>query len=738
MSFSVHFDIQIYFFVLFAGLAVGAAYFMYHNASYLTKLQRSFLAFLRALSVFLLLLAVSNLVTDFIHFTSKKRDVFVLVDDSKSMSLTDGSVNRAKLAREVLRSAKNLSSDFDVVPITFGSRVEKMNNMKSLDSLKFDQPATDIESALDEVAKIVQESSDLSAFVLLLTDGNYNTGSNPIDVARTLPIPVYAIGIGDSTNPKDIVVHQLITSPTIYAGKKSVVNAIVSSSGFGGKIVAVQLIDDGKVTDSKYVKLPDEGDVEVSFDYVPDKPGTHVLKVSVSPQKGEASDKNNSSLAIVDVLKGKHSVLLVAGEPAVDVAFIKRNIEASGDFDLETLVQRDANTFYVPMEETKHGSETSQESVTKVLSKKYDAIVLYDFPNFQSSSTFREILDVLNSSQLPFVYFAGNNFSSSEVTRLPRLPFSVESFRQGSSRNPEIQIGLSMLNSESIPAWLQPVYSLLNANVNLMPPLYFQRIESKPTNGSIPLAFPVFNSVPMNSPVFYVSQNGKSAAFLAYGLWRTQLMSSLSGLNSSFLKDLLTSLLRMLINSGKQKLLTVHADKKVYDPSELVNLNALLVDQSGAAVDGAVIDVRIRKLAPDGRSLAESDVQLSGNGNGSYSGTVNGLSEGKYFYFAEAKSGQNFLGADSGTILVEPLNREFVRTSMNVDLLRQISTVTGGEFLESAQFIRDGLPVKPEWKEPVRVSNVTRFEILSSLPILVIVFVSLSVEWIMRKIWGLP
>jgi len=756
MNFSIRFDIHFYVFIIFAVVSAGISYLMYHNATDISRISKGFLGLLRALSVFLLLLAVSNLVTDFVRFTSKKREVFVLVDDSKSMSLNDGTVNRPQVTKDVLRSVKGLSSEFDLVPVIFGDHV--LLGSGGFDSLKFDQTATNIESALVDVANQSQQNPGQPAFGILLSDGNYNTGGNPVDIARNLSIPIYSAGIGDSMQPKDIAIRQLIPSPSVYAGKKSIVNVIVSSFGFGGKTVTVHLMDDGKEIGSKDLTLSNDGNVESSFDYAPDEVGTHILKAYVAPQKGEATERNNSATATVDVLKGKYSVLLVAGEPSVDVAFLRRNIVLSDDFDLSILVQKDANSFNVPVGivpspkgqegESGHGTGESANP-SEILSRKYDAVLLYDFPNSQSSGTLQDVLNILNSTEsvsasgVPFAYFAGRNFTQAQISRLPRLPFSVQNVSSEfpglqNSQNPansEIQIGISASESVSIPAALQSVNSLLTLNSNLIPPLYYRRVECKPADGSTLLATAVLNGVRLDSPIFYVNQFRRSAAFLAYGLWRTQLMSSLSGLSDNFLQDFLTTLIRTLISSGKQKLLNVYTDKKIYDPSETVNMNALLVDQFGSPISDAIVEVNIRK---ERNHQVADNVQLNQTGEGSYSGSVSGLGEGKYFYVAQANSNSAFLGADSGTIVVEPMNAEFVQTSMNVQLMRQIASVTGGEFMTPAEFMHGGLKINPEWKQPIRQSNVSRFELLSSLPILAVVFVLLSIEWVTRKIFGLP
>ncbi|HUI28683.1 MAG TPA: hypothetical protein VLX91_00600 [Candidatus Acidoferrales bacterium] len=720
----ISFDLPFYFIFLFAFSSVGLAYLMYRKVHEIAKPKQAFLFTLRSISFFLLFLVLANLTVDIVKAYTKKRDIFVLLDDSKSMSLYDGTVRRSQVERNLLQSERfqDLSKGFDIVPVIFGGEVLKLN---SLDSLKFDQPLTNVESALVEASRLGTNAQP--AFAVLLTDGNYNSGGNPVDIARSLSFPVFSVGVGDSIQPKDVVAKQMITAPSAYAGKKSVVRAIISAFGFGDKSAAVQLLEDGKVVDSKEVTLTNEGNIEVAFSYTPKIAGTHGLIVRVPPLKGEFDQRNNSVSASVEVMKGKYSVLLIAGEPASDVAFLRRNIESVDEFDLKVLIQKDENNFYAPV-----GRENASKDVNEILSQKYDALLLYDFPGPQSEGTLHQIQSILNST--PYVYFAGKNFSPEQLSHIPRIPFVVRSF-DPELPGGEFQVGVSTISPGQSSAGLLPLFALLNENCDLIPPLYYQRMECTPANGAVSLAVPVLNGVRLTSPVFLVSEMGRSAAFLAYGFWRIQLMNSISGLRSDFLRDLVATLVRNLINSGRQKVLTVDTDKKSYDPSETINFNSILVDQTGSPVNDAVIDVNIRK---EPTKNFVNDVQLSRNGDGSYTGNVGGLGEGRYSYYARAKSSAGFMGADSGTIVVESLNKEFIQTSMNARLLNQISFVTGGQFLTPQEFIDGRLTIKPEWTEPLTLKTENKFELLSSLPVLAAVFVLLGAEWVMRKIWGLP
>ena len=713
MNFQIHFDIPFYAFLLFGALSAGLSYLMYRKLEGISRPRQTFLGVLRAVSFFLLFLAMANLVTDFIRFESKKRDIFLLVDDSKSMSLKDGPVSRPDIVKAILGSAsfRDLQKYFQITPVVFGGSVL---HAIPLDSLRFDQPATNIESAVSQVSK--RSSNGRAAFALLLSDGDYNEGGNPIDAVRDLPFPVYTIGIGDSTVPRDVIVKRVIPAPAVYAGKKSVVKAIIGSNGFGGALVTAHLLEDGREVDAKSVTLPQTGDVEVSFDYIPTTVGTHLLRVYIPPLNGEFNRRNNSATVTAQVQKGKYSVLLVAGEPATDVAFLRRNLEGSGDFDLKVLIQKTGGSFY-------------ENDAAATLSGKYDAVVLYDFPNKESEGTLGDVMRMLNETGVPYAYFAGAEFSAQKVSELSRLPFAVTGYEPG-----EVQVGVSLVNNGTLPIMVQLVYTLIEANSALFPPLYYNQIQCRPSPGSVALASPVINGARVGVPLFLLDPAAHTAAFLAYGIWRLELMSPLSGLRKDFLQDFLTALVRTLISGGKQRLLTVHTDKNVYDPSEPVNFNALLVGQSGSPVDGAAVDVSIRNT----NSRTASHIRLSSTGEGGYEGSASGLGEGKYTFEARAALGTTFLGADSGTVVVEPLNTEFVQTAMNASLLRQIASVSGGQFMTPSRFEKEGIDVGPALKEPLKLADKRRFELLTFLPILGLVLFLLAAEWTIRKIWGLP
>ena len=47
-------------------------------------------------------------------------------------------------------------------------------------------------------------ASNLQA-VVLITDGNSTTGMNPLYEAQELAVPVFTVGVGDTTDQKDLL-----------------------------------------------------------------------------------------------------------------------------------------------------------------------------------------------------------------------------------------------------------------------------------------------------------------------------------------------------------------------------------------------------------------------------------------------------------------------------------------------------------------------------------------------------
>ncbi len=147
-----------------------------------------------------------------IVFTSQQMPVVaILVDASRSMEIKDRIGDRREELHRILSSPqmKSIAGHGEARYYMFGSTVKSVDPA-ILDSLRGTEDATDISSALRALSTD-REQQNIDA-ALLVTDGSYNLGQNPIYGAEQLGMPVYTVGIGDSSEQKDVLVTRVVAN----------------------------------------------------------------------------------------------------------------------------------------------------------------------------------------------------------------------------------------------------------------------------------------------------------------------------------------------------------------------------------------------------------------------------------------------------------------------------------------------------------------------------------------------
>ncbi len=166
-----------------------------------------------SLAVFIFALAQPRLVRGETHIKASGIDIVVAIDLSGSMRSEDfgEGQSRIKLAKEVLsKFIDNRPNDriglvafakeaYIAAPLTLDHDF-LLHNLERLDIGKIDESATAIGSALMAALNRLKDLKDKSKIVILMTDGQNNSGKIPpltaADAAKALGVKVYTIGIG--------------------------------------------------------------------------------------------------------------------------------------------------------------------------------------------------------------------------------------------------------------------------------------------------------------------------------------------------------------------------------------------------------------------------------------------------------------------------------------------------------------------------------------------------------------
>jgi hypothetical protein len=713
----LHLTILFRFILLFfaAACSILVSLFVYRSTvPPVSTVKRYTLIALRSGGLFLLFLLLGEPLISLITHSLDQPVIAVLADDSQSMAISDLKGEREKTLKSILHDDvwKKIGKNGRIAYFLFNSKARRVTSIPD-DSLTCKGEATDIAEALKSVKQNCQ-SSNLQA-VALLTDGNSTTGMNPLYEAQELAVPVFTIGVGDTTEQKDLVIRKALTNEIAYAGTKVPVNVTVHSAGFGGERVLVSLHEGAAILDEKPLVL-DGGtrDYLVPLSFVAEKEGTQKITAEVSTLPGELTPKNNHLSFFMKVLKSKMRVALIAGSPSQDAAFIRRALMSDKNYEVIPFIEKNDGTFYA-------------NTLTADALKGVDCLVLVGFPTAHSSSHSLQTVVDAGFSEKPFLIIMSRTLDYDKLHTLdPLLPFSVVNPTvnelQIFATVPETQRNNSILkiggSANTLELWskLPPVFRMQGS--------FRSKIESEV------LATARFQSTPLNEP-FIVARNvnkQKSLAVLGYGLWRWSMLSDEGSGTDQLLEHFMGNAVRWLTTQEDSRRIRVQSTSHVYTTQDAIEFTAQVYDEKYQPLDDAQVEVRVQ-------SGSETiSIALNALGSGQYHGEIESLGEGEYMFTARVLADGAVLGNDQGSFSVGGLNAEFLETRMNKSLLQQIAEETGGRYFDSDNInsLADDLAAIPNFKSR-DVSTSADIEIWNSRWMLACVIFIFAVEWFMRK-----
>ena len=196
--------------------------------------------------------------------------IAVLVDDSRSMAISENGVTRHAQAVNALqngvlaslnRSFQTRLYRFDAVP----ARIE------SLKDLQLSAPSTRIGDSLKQLS---EETSDLPiGAVVLLSDGDDNAGgidADAISALRARRIPVHTVGFGRERAEHDVELDDAAVAPRALADSRLAAKITLHQRGYAGAKINLTVSDASagqvKVLASRSITLGADGNLQTMTD----------------------------------------------------------------------------------------------------------------------------------------------------------------------------------------------------------------------------------------------------------------------------------------------------------------------------------------------------------------------------------------------------------------------------------------------------------------------------------------
>ncbi len=652
--------------------------------------------------------------------------VALLVDTSASMGLTDGLGSRNEILADVLSSdALNaLENRYRVHNYRFAEDLSPLPE-GGVDSLTTDGAGTDIGAALSFL-KDGARTGRFSA-AILMSDGNFTVGRDPLRAADDLGLPLYTVGIGDTLGVRDLSVSHLAVNEVVYAGSNVPVEVVVSSRGYDRVRVPVTLREEGRILRSEEVALDGrEGDRTVVFHVLPDTVGIHRYQVEVSELDGEITARNNRRDFTIKVLKSGLRVLYVEGAPRADMGFLRRTLERDASLEVTSIVFRPNGTTY---------PEPLPASRTDWFA--YDLVILgsVDYQRIRPWADF--LVSFVEERGGGLIAFGGpHSFEMGGYAGTPvghMMPFGIASTARGMTEKTFVPV-LTADGSAHPITRLDDDPAESKQRWTELPPLPGMNQVGRAKPGATVLAGnPTWRTGNEVTPVIVEHRygQGRVLGIAAQGLWRWDLMMWGSGGTNAAYERFWNNAVRWITVREASRRTRVAPDKLQYRGGESIRFDGQVYDENYRPVEQADLSVTVRS-GQEGADALQLD--LSSTGQGRYTGRLQFLPAGAYSFEAAAALNGMPMGTDRGGFVVGEAGAEFERTRMDRALLVQLADKTGGRFYLPSETapMADDVDI-----DEITVQETRTFTLWDHPFVLILLVGLLAAEWLVRRYTGM-
>lgn len=717
----------------------------------LSRRQRSVLVCLRLAVIALAMFAMLR--PALVQTTTRRQSatLVLLVDQSRSMSVADavGGQTRWEVLRGALDGAQPqlaaLGEELEIKLYTFDGQAHEID----FSGGKFDLEAvpegkeTAIGAALEEVLR--REAGKRLAGVLLLSDGAQRALA-PRDIAPQLPArrladlgyPLYTLRFGQARGlgqARDVSVRDLSVNETVFVKNDLTVHGVVRAEGYGGRGLAIELLMEnaaGKMEPVAGKELPPfkSGEaVDIALDTVPQTPGEFKVTLRAPRQPGELVTTNNEMSTFVTVLKGGVNVLYLEGSLRVDSKYLLQSLDASPDIkvDYVRLDRRDPNQRPVDLQD-------------RFRRGKYDVYMLGDVDaSFFTPAELAALAAVVKQGAGlvmlgGFHTFGPGGYADTPLADL--LPVTMdarERQRPGDAIRSDVQLAGPLKMRPTKPQgarhYLMRISDGADAETawDKLPPL-----EGANKLGSPKPAAQTLGATPDGKPLLVVHEaGGRVMAFAGDTTWHWW-MEGFEAQHKRFWRQVILWLARKDETSDGN--VWIKLAQRRYGPQQRVEFTAGARSPQGEPLADARFTAEV--LLPDGKKQKINLVQRGEQAHGAFDDTA---TTGDYAIVVTAQQGAATVGTARARFLVFEQDLELDNAAADPSLLSSLSAVTkeaGGVSLAPEE-LPELLTQLQQHPPELEVETQVKHTPWDTWPFYLLFVSVISVEWYLRKKWGL-
>ncbi len=734
--------------LLLVGLAVVVVFFLFRSDAPARVRVVSCCLRLAALALLALPLFEPALVTPSV--VPNENFVVVLVDDSGSMSVTDGPGGQTRLdqAHELLYGEEGgiiraIEEDFQVRLYTFDERASRADTLTGAAR----GPATDISAALDRVMSDFR-SLPLTGIVLM-TDGADNSAQQPLAKAeelRSLGISLHVVGLGEESFEAERELMDVLVSKGIGKRTGAEIEAKVRSWGEEPEPVTFNIYAGDSIVFSEARTLKGDGKIDqLTFFFEPPVEGAYAYRIAIDDAPGELNTSNNALSMLVDARTDTLRMLYFEGHLRQDFKFIKRALEDDQVVDFTSISRTGTGKLY------RQGIRNPDELAGGFPSEaanlfEFHALILGDVEASAFSPSQLRLIEtfvrvrgggfLMMGGRKTFaegIYVAGPIADMLPVyldaSRAQVLPERFTNPRVASEEPEGFAFEPTAAGLESLILKLSPEPVTNRGLWNSMPLLTSINFLGAPKAGAQVLAQKPQDRYGGAEPLLIVQRYGKgrTAALATSSTWRWQMLLEATDYRH---ERFWQQLARWLAASAPEEV-DVDVGQGHMDVGEETLLSVDVYNEAYGAMEGAKVEGVL--TGPDGSVVPlRFDEELARSGT--YTAMVAPSAQGLYELDVKATRDGQVLGQQQRSVLARPKQAEFYDATLKRATLERLAESAGYYYTPAEAGM---VPVN--LRERRTSTSVFHAEYLWDMPALfILAILLLCAEWLYRRRQGLP
>jgi len=712
--------------------------------------QSSFLVFLRTCVYILLIFFLLGPALVDKRVTKLRRPLTVLIDSSESMAFPasskatqDGKPGKSRLdlVREKLLNGQEpliqkLNRDYDLRLYRFGTSVEPISP-GSLSQLKAQDEGTRLLELLPRAATDAGAQSG----ILLFTDGITNGDQKTLDGTPALSVPVFTVGVGETEGFTDVRIAEVRAPEFAFRGREFKIDLTVQAYGLKGKSVPLYFNRGKNLITSRPVAIDsDSFEQKITFSFNPKELGTHSFSLSIPAQPGEQITENNHKEFKVDVHRDKIRVLTLSGSPAWNYRFLRMAMKQDPLIELVSFVflRTPTDTVDVPDNQLSLIPFPIDDIFLEEL-KNFDVVFFDDFSHraYFNPVYLERVKDFVRDGGGLAMLGGFRSFDSggyAESALKDVLPVELDNkgrYQTQATVRPVLTAsGKVHPITRLLPdpkaneeAWAK---MLSLADLNQVRGARGETLLSASGDGAA-----------TGSPLLTIGRFGKgrTLALMTDDVWRWNFIAVGNRETPQNHLKLIRQAVRWLAQEPAFEQVQIRPIP-TSRPGEKVTIKLRVLKDDFTPTPQASVQLRV--FGPEGEPSLVSATADSEEGE--YTGEYTPTKEGSYRVEAEASLAGKTLGKDKTSFSVAFPYGETDDGRPRTDLLKQIAEASHGEFFSINDWndkALDKIAAKLESHAPSQIVEQRQTRLWSTLWPFSIILALLSVEWWMRRKWGL-